>query len=198
MSHVGKSTLALHRIPNLGFIITNSLNNINDINRAKSKFYVEFNSLLRKFSFADKKVKLFLFKQYCLQFYGPELWFGCSKSLKAGHQFAVGYHKAIKKLLGFSYHESNHYACQEAGLYMFEHLVNKIKISFASRVLSRPCSFIAKTLDYYKISSVMIGEVYEILQSKYQIESITDNDFEAIIARISFVQNHERQTRTSW
>ena len=154
--------------------------------------------MLRKFSFTDNKVKLFLFKQYCLQFYGPELWFGCNKSLTAGHQFAVGYHKAIKKLLGLSYHESNHYACQEAGLYMFEHLINRIKISFASRILSKPCYFIGKNLDFFKLSSVMIREVCEILQLKYQIDSLLDNDFDAILARISYVQNHEPQTRTSW
>ena len=57
-------------------MITDNLNENEDIARVRSKFYSEFNSVLRKFSFTDKDVKLFLFKQYCLQFYGSELWFG--------------------------------------------------------------------------------------------------------------------------
>ena len=60
----------------LGYIISSNLSNNEDIIRTKNKFYAEFNSILRKFSFVERNVKLFLFKQYCLQFYGVELWFG--------------------------------------------------------------------------------------------------------------------------
>ena len=140
-------------------------------------------------------MKLFLLKQYCLQFYGAELWFGCTRSSQTLHRFAIGYHKAIKKLLGFSSHESNHYACQEGSLYLFEHLINKIKICSAFRILSRPCDFIDKNSDFFKISSEMLMEVNSILTDQYQIDSATDNDFEAIMARISYVQNHEPQMR---
>ena len=179
----------------LGYILTFDLNNTDDMNRVKSKFYIEFNSILRKFTFADNYVKLFLFKQYCLQFYGAELWFGCRRSSQAFHQFAVGYHKAIKKLLNLSSHESNHYACQEASLYLFKHFINKTKICLAFRILFKPCEFINKNLDFLKISSVMLGDVNTILTEQYQIDSISDNDFDAIMARISYVQNHEPQMR---
>ena len=94
----------------LGFVVTSNLNNKEDIDRVRGKFYSEFNSILRNFNFADQKVKLFLFKQYCLQFYGSELWIGSGGASGALKQFAIGYHKAIKKLLNLSYHESNHFA----------------------------------------------------------------------------------------
>ena len=177
--------------------MSDSSNN-EDINRVKRKFFIEFNSILRKFSICEAKVKLFLFKQYCLQFYGMDLWFGCSKSKQSCQQFAIAYHKAIKKLLGLSTHESNHFACQEGNLFIFDHFLNKTKLSLAVRFLTKRCVFIDKILDFFKISSVMINEVNKILSDMYQVNSLTDNDFDAILARIIFVQNNESQIRVSW
>ena len=57
----------------LGYLLKYDFDESEDIDRVKSKFYAEFNSILRKFSFTDRKIKLFLFKQYCTQFYGCEL-----------------------------------------------------------------------------------------------------------------------------
>ena len=114
----------------LGFVINCKLCNTDDINKTRDKFYREFNIILRKFSFADIRVKLFLFQNYCLQFYGSELWFNNQGSHNSLKQFAIGYHKAMKKILGISSHESNHYACQEARLLTFENLLKTNKIHF--------------------------------------------------------------------
>ena len=119
----------------LGFVLNNNLTNVDDIAKSRNKFYIEFNSILRKFSFADVRLKLFLFHSYCLQWYGSELWFDNCKSLGSLRSFAVGYHKAIKKLLNLSYHESNHFACQEAKLLTFENYLNKIRIFSTLRLL---------------------------------------------------------------
>ena len=81
----------------LGYIITSDLNDDTDICRVRSKFYSEFNSMYRNFNFADSKVKVFLFKQYCLQMYGSELWCDNLYSAHSFKQFEVGYHKSIKK-----------------------------------------------------------------------------------------------------
>ena len=89
---------------------------------------------------------MLLFKQYCLQFYGCEMWFSSAGSCLK--QFGIGYHKAIKKILKLSYHESNHYACQEAQLLTFKHYINKCKIIASIRYLSRPCKFIETLGDY--------------------------------------------------
>lgn len=196
---IGKSSVEnVSSMKYLGYILTSDLSDSNDIDKVKSKFYIEFNSVLRKFSFAESKVKLFLFRQYCLQFYGAELWFGLTGSLQSFRQFGVGYHKAIKKLLGLSSHESNHYACQESNLFLFEHFINKIRISGVLRTFSSPCLFIDKNIDYFRLSSVMVENVTRISDEQYQIDSITENDFEAIVARILYVQNHESQMRVAW
>ena len=182
----------------LGFIVNSKMSNSDDVDRARNRFYQEFNSIIRKFSFADVKVKLFLFSQYCLQLYGAELWFYNKNSKRSFRDFSVGYHKAIKKILGVSYHESNHYSCQEAKLYTFEHLVNKSKILFLVRLMNNPCSFIRKIVPFLAVSSVLYSEVCELLWNKYDIDSLEDNDKAAIISRIGYVQNHEPQLRVAW
>ena len=182
----------------LGFILSDTLSNSDDMLRAKKKFYMEFNLILRKFGFTVKYVKLFLFKQFCLQFYGADLWYGPFKSKMVFKQFEVGYHKAIKKLLNLSSHESNHYACQEGNLFTFSHLINKMKINAALRFIIKPCAFIEKIVHFLKISSVMVNDVITILKETYAVDSLFDNDFEALLSRIQFVQNHEQQMRVAW
>ena len=182
----------------LGFKLQNNLNDSEDIYRVLNKFYKDFNCILRKFSFTGKEVLLYLFKQYCLQFYGCELWIDSYRSLSAIRQFSVGYHKAIKKIINVSYHESNHYSCQEAHLFTFEHLLNKSKIATAFRLMKNPCEFFMKTKDFISFSSVLYRNVFKLLQQTYGVDSLADNDYEALLARISFAQNHEEQMRGPW
>ena len=182
----------------LGFMISNNLSNKDDISRARNKFYGDFNNLLRKFYFASTNVKLFLFKHFCTQFYGGDLWFYSRGSSTALQQFSVGYHKAIKKLLGLSTHESNHFACQEASLFTFEHLLNKIKIFTALRLVNVPCKYVSKILFYLSINSVLFNETRDICIDKYDTELIFEQDKDAIVSRILFVQNHEGRMREGW
>ena len=130
-----------------------------------------------------------------MQFYGAELWFGDPRSKGALKQFAVGYHKAIKKLLGLSYHESNHYACQQAQLQLFDHYLNKLKIQFLFRLYFSPCLFLEKLMVYLCTSSVLFNEVKLFCNDLYQINDLFDNDRQAVVSRLLFVQNHERQMR---
>ena len=188
----------VYSIKYLGFNLTYNLNNTDDINRVKNKFYAEFNVILRKFGSAHKNVKLFLFKQYCLQFYGCELWFGGETPKYLIKQFSVGFHKAIKKLLGLSSHESNHFACQEANVLMLGHFLNKLKISATLRFLLKPCNFISKILDFIYSSSALVKDVLKILTDVYDVSSLLDNDYQAILSRIWYVQNHEERMREHW
>ena len=171
---------------------------IEDINRVKGKFYAEFNMILRNFSFADKDIKAFLFKLYCMQFYGSELWFGLNRPIQQLKYFAIGYHKAIKKLLGVSMRESNHFACQETNLLMFNHLMNKLRISAFYRFMMKPCYMVKKASTFLRVSSVMAESVRRILCEDYDITSLFDNDIDAVFSRIQYMQNHEMQMRESW
>ena len=44
----------------------------------------------------------------------------------------------------------------------------------------------------------MICEVGYMLKKVYDVDSLFDNDLDAILARIQFVQNHEKQMRVQW
>ena len=179
----------------LGYEISSDLCCSGDIITKLRKFYAEFNQILRKFYFADISIKLFLFKQYCLQIYGAELWFGCNKSKKNLKQFAIGYHKAIKKLLNLSTHESNHYACQEAQTLTFENMINNLKLQFMIRMSTSQCCYIKKVDNFLYVSSVLFEEMRELASRKYNIEDMLDNDRDAIRSRFAFVQRHETTMR---
>ena len=179
----------------LGYIIRSDLANTDDMQRALKKFYCEFNSILRNFSFTDSKVKLFLFKYYCLQIYGADLWIGNKGCAAIMKKFSVAYHKAIKKLLNLSTHESNHYACQEAEMLTFEHFINKKRFMTVLRMFQSPCVSVAKNLPFFKVSSSFFSEISDIFFKKYSIDDLVNNDKDAIISRIWFVQNHEETMR---
>ena len=182
----------------LGYVISDKLDYSEDLSRVKNKFYAEFNVILRHFHFVDKDIKVFLFKQYCLHFYGSELWFGLKRPSQELKQFAVGYHKAIKKLLGLSMHESNHFACQEARLLSFNHLINKIQINALHRFINKPCKIVHKLKVFLRISSVFSENIGKMLYDEYDVLSFYDNDIDAIFSRIYFKQNHELQMRETW
>ena len=182
----------------LGFTLDRHSSNNDDIYWARKKFDSDFNSLVRKFHFASNNVKIFLFKQFCIQFYGGDLWFYNKGSNYEIKQFAVAYHKAIKKILCLSTHESNHFACQEASLFTFEHLLNRMKVLTLFRFLKSPCMFVQKVSYFLNKSSVFLNEIIELFIVKYDIEMLLEQDRDAIISRLQFVQNHEGRMREGW
>ena len=177
----------------LGNIINNKLNEKDDIRKVKNKFYKEFNILLRKFNYIDTAMFLILFRSYCLCFYGTEVWINTKNCQGLLKELSVGYHKAIKKILGTSYHESNHYVCEAAKLLTFENYSNKIRIMFHYRLLKRPCKAILKNYNFFKNISCFATDINTILSTKYQIDDLVVNDKQAVLARIQYVQNHEPQ-----
>ena len=181
----------------LGFYIQSNMRDTEDIVNTRGKFYRDFNCILRKFAYVDKDVLLYFFRQYCLQLYSAELWLDSKSASGALKQFGIGYHKAVKKILNLSTHESNHYACQEAKLFTFDHLISKIKIFACMRFMESPCDFILKNLNFLRISSFYYKAIGLLLSTKYNIDSLLENDKDAVLSRIIFTQNHEPQLRNS-
>ena len=58
-----------------------------------------------------------------------------------------------------------------------------------------PCPFLEKLMKYICVSSVFFKEVTELSAVKYQIYDLLDNDKQAVVSRVSYVQNHENQMR---
>ena len=49
-----------------------------------------------------------------------------------------------------------------------------------------------------KLSSFLVNDVSNVLDLTYDIYSMFENDIEAIMSRIQFIQNHEKQMRVEW
>ena len=92
-------------------------------------------------------------------------------------------------------HESNHYACQETDLLLFNHKINKIQISAFHRFMTKPCKMVQKANAFLRVSSMFAENVTKILHEEYDILSLYENDIDAIYSRIQYKQNHEVQMR---
>ena len=63
--------------------------------------------------------------------------------------------------------------------------------------MENPFDFMTKIRNFLCFSSAFYCDVYNILQNTYELDSLSENDIDAIMARIQFVQNHEVQMRNT-
>ena len=139
-----------------------------------------------------------LFNSLCmdlLDMYGMELWgdtYGCSYLLK---QVAVSYHYALKRIVGLSERDSNHYACYLFDQLIFEHLRNYRILKFYRWLYHCESPCIASTRNYWISSSRLKRRLDHLFLEKYEIDDIINNDMDAIISRMKFVQFREE---SSW
>ena len=81
----------------LGHVITCTLSDDKDLHREMRNMYTRTNTLLRRFGKCSKKVKVRLFRSYCVCMYGTALWntytVNCMKKLRSC------YHRCIKSFL---------------------------------------------------------------------------------------------------
>ena len=175
----------------LGFIVDEDMSDKSDIIKCRNKFYSVFNVLLRKFHFLDQNAFFELFKSYCLQMYGPELWFSSSRCNQLLHKFSVGFHKAIKKVWKCPNYVSNTFLCNHINILKFKNYINWTKIRFLFNIYKSKNRLIRTLSDHFKFRSMFVKDTCNILKSEYDIENPFDNDLEAIKARIMFVQIHE-------
>ena len=80
-------------------------------------------------------------------------------------------------------------------MFTFKHYLNKIKYISALRIFGAPCEFIKKIKPYLNISSLLLNEIKVTFMKIYDTELVFEQDRDAVLARILFVQNHESQTR---
>ena len=175
----------------LGYNVSFNMCNKSDIILHRNNFYKQFNVVLRKFYDLDVNIILNLFKTYCLQFYGSCLWFYNFGTKKNLDQFAVAYHKAIKKILRIPYGASNHDCCELVDMLTFKHFLNLKKIKFLFGIFNTSSNFISKSLMFLKMNSVFLSEMDSVFNDVYSITDILDNDLDAIISRIFYIDRRE-------
>lgn len=175
----------------LGCILTSNLTDRNDIERAMSSFNKSAGYVLRKFHYVNIDILLFLFNAYCSHFYGSELWFFRKKCKSTFKQLCVFYHSALKRVLNVPKFFSNHIVCDILNMLTCEHFINfkMIRFLFYLKNSFSPCFSIFK---YYFITRSHFSNYIEgVFNEKYDIVNVLDNDLDAILSRIAFIQKRE-------
>ena len=105
----------------------------------------------------------------------------------------VFYHRAVKRICGFSPLDSNHQACEQINAPIFKHLLAKRAFGFYRRNVSSksPCM---KFLKFYFFSNSYFGKnVRFLFNSKYGI-NVDLYDLKTVHSRIKFVERHEERS----
>ena len=85
----------------LGHVITCSLSDDKDLQREMRNMYIRTNTLRCRFGKCSKKVKVRLFRSYCLCMYGTALWNTYRPTVYCMTKFRSCYHRCIKTFFGY-------------------------------------------------------------------------------------------------
>lgn len=179
----------------LGIILSDDMRNGEDLIRCEKTFLREFYSIYRKFHSSNVDVLISLFKSHCLTFYGSQLWHdntGCQKNFKS---LGISYHKSLKKILNMPWRESNHFVCDRVNMLTCNHLLNMYMFRYIFSLLKSNSVCIVPFKLYLSDQSKIVRDIIEIARKCYNIENLLDNDFDAIVSRIQYVQDREESTR---
>ena len=86
------------------------------------------------------------------------------------HQFAVGFHKAIKKMIGAPWRESNHIVCKMAGMVTFEYILDINRICFLYKILKYQPKFIENNFSYFINNSFLMNGTEFLIMTKYNVD----------------------------
>ena len=128
----------------LGHIIDFDLSDKGDMRRLKRSLYYNVNMLCALVRHANRNILMKLFRSYCLNFYGCELW-NVGDNKRAFRELCVAYHSSVKKLVGVPRSMRNHSLCLALGILPCPMLVACRQILFYKRLLSSQ-NVIIKTL----------------------------------------------------
>ena len=77
----------------LGVVIANDNRIVLDIKKCTTSFLRQFFSFYRRFKSLNEEILVFLFKTYCMSFYGCELWYSTKGSVNEFHNLEIlSYH----------------------------------------------------------------------------------------------------------
>ena len=107
----------------------------------------------------------------------------------------ISYHKSLKKILNMPWRESNHFVCDRVNMLTCNHLLNMYMFRYIFSLLKSNSVCIVPFKLYLSDQSKIVRDIIEIARKCYNIENLLDNDFDAIVSRIQYVQDREESTR---
>ena len=94
----------------LGHVLVPNLSDSADMRRVKRVLYYGANAISAKLAYADKRILVELFKLFCSNMFGCELW-NPYDNRKAFKELCVAYHSSLKKLVKMPRSSRNHDLC---------------------------------------------------------------------------------------
>ena len=125
----------------LGHVIDCNLGDSGDMRRIKRALYYSVNMLCALLGNANRETLMKLFRSYCTNFYGCELW-DTSKEKKCFRELCVAYHSCVKKLVRVPKSFRNHPLCLAVDILPCPMLVASRQLLFYRRLLSSENSII--------------------------------------------------------
>ena len=173
----------------LGVILSDNSDLGFDIDRAMNAFLKQFYATYGKFKFCDRNVLCYLFRSYTSSFYGIELWVEKIKRFQM-EKISVAYHKAVKNVCGMNVWDSNHVACELAGVSIFKNLLAKRWVGLWHRLCGSASPCLSNLKYYFKYFGLMTSKISNLIFENYDVD-ICQNPVCAILSRISYVEKHE-------
>lgn len=116
----------------LGFLLSVTNNDNDDISNHCKALYIRANVLLRKFGKCNIDVKLCLFKTYCMNLYGAALWHNFNVSVM--YKLQAAYVKCVKIFFGYERRYSATEMFLSLGLPTLATVVHNAKFRFSTCV----------------------------------------------------------------
>jgi len=175
----------------LGVTLSEDLSIKNDVERVLDSFLKQFNGMYSKFGFVDFDCLCYLFKTYSTTFYGMGLWIEQKVFKRQIQKLSVAYHKAVKRIASLNVWDSNHLACERVGVDTMPHLIAKRLLAFYSSLRFSSCVTISVLRYYFLYLSNLKSCIQTMFRDSYGVINASCNDFDALNARIDFVQKNE-------
>ena len=150
----------------LGHVLSSSFSDGPDMRRAKRLLYYGVNMICARVGFADRDVLVRLFRAYCTNLYGCELWNTLGEK-KAFRELCVAYHSCIKKLVRVPRWTRNHDLCKELGLLPGPMLVASRQLSFYQRLLSSENNIVRNILTSEIGNSGIYAKLHVNIRQEY-------------------------------
>ena len=150
--------------------------------------------MMKIFSDLRTKTMLFLFNSFCSPDFGLALWNSNNSFNRQIYQsFKIAYVKAIKLILRIPHFSSTHFAANKCELLIFKHHTMLNQLRYLCRLNQSKNILIHTYLPFLK-SGLFFSHFNKCFFNSYDVRTL-DNDIQALVARIWFVQRTEPRSR---
>ena len=132
----------------------------------------------------------FLFRNFWFSFYGAELWYDRRGALGAKKSLATSFHSGIKRILKMGKRTSSRYACNILNMLTFDHLIDRRQFKFFFTVFKNRSLCLRLILNPLRFS-FFSRAINRVSTNVYSINDLLSNDFQAVYARIEYIQRGE-------